>query len=79
MYKRQVVQGKTRKELTEELSKIEMYSSYVDKLVGMNIFHMTSDEAKKLAEEAKAKKEENEYWKTTDVVTEYTKDLEEIK
>ena len=27
----------------------------------------------------KAKKEENEYWKTTDVVTEYTKDLEEIK
>lgn len=74
-----VVQGKTRKELTEELSKIDMYSSYVDKLVGMNIFHMTSDEAKKLAEEAKAKKEENEYWKTTDVVTEYTKDLEEIK
>ncbi|CAD7712086.1 DNA topisomerase II medium subunit [Escherichia phage vB_Eco_NR1] len=74
-----VVQGKTRKELTEELSKIDMYSSYVDKLVGMNIFHMTSDEAKKLDEEAKAKKEENEYWKTTDVVTEYTKDLEEIK
>lgn len=73
-----IVQGKTRKQLTEELSKIEMYSTHVDKLVGMNIFHMTSDEAKKLAEEARAKKEEHEYWKTTDAVTEYTKDLEAL-
>lgn len=73
-----VIQGKTRKALTEELAQIEMYKEHVDKLVGLNIFHITSDEARKLAEEAKAKKEENEYWKSTDVVTEYTKDLEAL-
>ncbi|AHV82956.1 topoisomerase II subunit [Escherichia phage vB_EcoM_PhAPEC2] len=73
-----VIQGKTRKALTEELAQIKMYKEHVDKLVGLNIFHITSDEARKLAEEAKAKKEENEYWKSTDVVTEYTKDLEAL-
>ncbi|BBC78333.1 DNA topoisomerase II [Escherichia phage EcS1] len=72
-----VLQGKTRKELLEEVS--QTWPDYADKLVAMNIYHITSDEAKKLALEAKAKKEEHEYWKTTDVVTEYTKDLKEIK
>lgn len=74
-----VVQGKTRKALVEELSASEVYGDHAEKLVAMNIFHMTSDEAKKLALEAKAKKEEHEYWKSTDVTTEYLKDLEELK
>ncbi|WQZ01034.1 putative DNA topoisomerase subunit [Escherichia phage 04086] len=73
-----VIQGKTRKVLTEELAGNKVYGEYADKLVAMNIFHITSDEAKKLALEAKAKKEEHQYWKTTDVVTEYVKDLEAL-
>lgn len=73
-----VIQGKTRKVLTEELASNKVYGEYADKLVAMNIFHITSDEAKKLALEAKAKKEEHQYWKTTDVVTEYVKDLEAL-
>ena len=72
-----VLQGKTRKQLLEEVS--GTWPDYADKLVAMNIYHITSDEAKKLALEAKSKKEEHEYWKLTDVVTEYTNDLKEIK
>jgi DNA gyrase/topoisomerase IV subunit A len=73
-----VIQGKTRKVLTEELSGNKVYGDYADKLVAMNIFHITSDEAKKLAEEARSKKEEHEYWKTTTVTAEYIKDLEAL-
>ncbi|UJJ22263.1 DNA topoisomerase II medium subunit [Erwinia phage Virsaitis27] len=72
-----VLQGKTRKQLLDEVA--QTWPDYADKLVAMNIYHITSDEAKKLALEAKSKKEEHEYWKTTDVVTEYTNDLKEIK
>lgn len=73
-----VVQGKTRKALTDELTQNETYGEFADRLVAMNIFHITSDEAKKLALEAKAKKEENDYWKNTDSKTEYLKDLKEL-
>lgn len=73
-----IIQGKTRKVLTEELEGNKVYGEYADKLVAMNIFHITSDEAKKLALEARAKKDEHQYWKGTDVVTEYTKDLEAL-
>lgn len=73
-----VIQGKTRKQLIDEVSQNETYGNYAEKLVAMNIFHITSDEAKKLALEAKAKKEENDYWKKTNVKTEYLKDLESL-
>lgn len=73
-----VIQGKTRKQLIDEVSKNETYGDYAEKLVAMNIFHITSDEAKKLALEAKSKKEEHEYWKKTDIKTEYLKDLEAL-
>lgn len=73
-----IIQGKTRKVLTEELESNKVYGEYADKLVAMNIFHITSDEAKKLALEARAKKDEHVYWKGTDVVAEYTKDLEAL-
>lgn len=69
-----ILQGKTRKQLQEEIA--ITWPDYADKLVAMNIYHITSDEAKKLALEAKAKKEENQYWLKTDITTEYTKDLE---
>ncbi|AHY25247.1 DNA topoisomerase II [Pectobacterium bacteriophage PM2] len=73
-----VIQGKLRKKLVEEISLNEIYGEYAEKLVSMNIYHMTSDEAKKLALEAKSCKEENEYWKKTTTQIEYLKDLEAL-
>lgn len=71
-----VIQGKTRKQLLDELK--VRWPDYAEKLVSMNIYHITSDEAKKLGLEAKNKKEEHAYWKSTDVETEYTKDLDSL-
>lgn len=73
-----VIQGKTRAQLSSEIKTYEALAEYVDKLISMNIYHITSDEARKLALEAKAKKEENAYWLKTDVTTEYIKDLEQL-
>ena len=73
------IAGKTRAKLVEEVKEFDELADYAEKLVSMNIYHITSDEAKKLAEEARAKRDEHEYWKQTDVQTEYLKDLEEIK
>lgn len=73
-----IIQGKTRKQLLTEVGKNETYGEFAEKLVAMNIFHMTSDEAKKLALEAKAKKDENDYWKNTTATVEYNKDLDAL-
>lgn len=73
-----VIQGKTRKKLSEEIAEIEALAPYVEKLVSMNIYHITSDEAKKLVEEAKKLKSELKYWKETTPEAEYMKDLEAL-
>lgn len=73
-----VIQGKTRAQLSSEIKTYEFLADYAERLIAMNIYHITSDEAKKLALEAKAKKDENQYWLTTDVKTEYLKDLENL-
>jgi DNA gyrase/topoisomerase IV subunit A len=73
-----IIQGKTRKALIAELEKIELFKPHVDKLVGMNIYHITSDEAKKLVDAAKELKKEFQYWKTTTPEAEFLKDLEEL-
>lgn len=73
-----VIQGKTRKALVSELESIEEFKPYAEKLVSMSLYHMTSDEAKKLAQEAKSKKEEHTYWKQTTVAIEYEKDLNSL-
>ncbi|AJD82072.1 DNA topoisomerase [Yersinia phage vB_YenM_TG1] len=70
-----VIQGKTRKALIDELDSNEDFKPYSDKLVAMSLYHMTSDEAKKLALEAKAKKDEHSYWLQTNATIEYEKDL----
>lgn len=74
-----VIQGKTRKQLSKEIESFEDLKDYVEKLVSMNIYHITNDEAKKLVLEAKRLKEEREYWKKTTPEHEYTKDLEELQ
>lgn len=73
-----IIQGKTRKELTEELSENESFSAHVDKLVSMNIYHITKDEAMKLGEEAKKLKSLMAYWESTTPKIEYLKDLDEL-
>lgn len=73
-----VIQGKTRKQLTAELEKNPTYKDHVEKLVSLNIYHMTSDEAKKLAQSARELKEELKYWNETTPEAEYLKDLEAL-
>lgn len=74
-----VIQKKTRAQLIEEMkAHTPSWEPYVDKLVSMNIYHITSDEAKKLAARAKELKTEHEYWKNTTPETEYFKDLESL-
>ncbi|YP_010843871.1 DNA topoisomerase II [Salmonella phage KM16] len=73
-----VIQGKTRKALVSELEKVDLFKSHVEKLVSMNIYHITSDEAKKLIEAAKSLKKEYKYWQETTPEAEFIKDLEEL-
>lgn len=73
-----VIQGKTRKALVSELEKVDLFKSHVEKLVSMNIYHITSDEAKKLIETAKSLKKEYKYWQETTPEAEFIKDLEEL-
>lgn len=73
-----VIQGKTRKALVSELEKVDLFKSHVEKLVSMNIYHITSDEAKKLVEIAKTLKKEYKYWQETTPEAEFIKDLEEL-
>ncbi|AKU43942.1 DNA topoisomerase II [Citrobacter phage Merlin] len=73
-----VIQGKTRKALVSELEKVDLFKAHVEKLVSMNIYHITSDEAKKLVEIAKDLKKEYKYWQETTPEAEFIKDLEEL-
>lgn len=73
-----VIKGKTKKELSSELASIELYSPYVDKLISMNIYHMTEDESTRLTKDAKAAKEELLYWKSTTPDKEYLNDIESL-
>lgn len=73
-----VIQGKTRKALVSELENVDLFKLHVEKLVSMNIYHITSDEAKKLVEIAKTLKKEYKYWQETTPEAEFIKDLEEL-
>lgn len=73
-----VIQGKTRKQLTKEIEQNELFKDHSEKLVSMNIYHITDDEAKKLAQEAKRLAQEVKYWEKTTPEAEYLKDLEEL-
>lgn len=73
-----VIQGKTRKQLVSELEKNVTYKDHVEKLVSMNLYHMTSDEAKKLAQIARDAKNDLKYWQETTPENEFLKDLEAL-
>ena len=70
--------GKTRK---QTLAVIESYSElkeFSEKLIGMNIYHITSDEVKKLEKDLQVIEKDIKYWKKTTSKIEYLKDLENI-
>lgn len=73
-----VIAGKTRKQLVEELKAIDNLAQYAEELVLLNIYHITSDEARKLALAAKAAIEDNQYWRETTAEVEYQKDLDQL-
>ena len=73
-----VIQGKTRKELTDELESNPNFKEFVSQLVSMNIYHITKDEALKLGLAAKSLKDDLVYWESTTPQVEYLKDLDEL-
>ncbi|ADG60148.1 DNA topoisomerase II [Acinetobacter phage Acj9] len=73
------VKGKKRSELKEELAQLPALAGFEDQLLAMNIFHMTEDEMANLLKKAKEAKEQMDYWKSTDALTEYKNDIKELK
>ncbi|QJT71731.1 DNA topoisomerase II [Shewanella phage Thanatos-1] len=73
-----VLSGKTRKQLTEELKTYEGLKDHVEVLLNMNIYHITEDEAVKLAKNAAELKNTHQYWLETTPEVEYSKDLESL-
>lgn len=70
--------GKTRK---QTISLIEAYADlkeFSERLIGMNIYHITSDEVKNLQKDLQDIEKELKYWKKTTPKKEYIRDLEEI-
>lgn len=73
-----VLSGKSRKDALAAIEQFDNLKPFSDKLISMNLYHMTKDEIKKLEQAAKEYKAEYEYWKTTDIETEYKKDIDSI-
>lgn len=70
--------GKTRKQTIDMISKYDELKQFSEQLISMNIYHITSDEVKKLENDLKSIDKELKYWKKTSPKAEYLKDLENI-
>lgn len=70
--------GKTRKQTLEAIEKFDELKEFSEKLISMNIYHITSDEVKKLEKDLQVIEKELKYWKKTTPKVEYLRDLEEI-
>lgn len=74
-----VVKGKTKTQLKASLVEFgNIFTGFEDQVVSLSIYQMTDDEIDRLRENAKKAKVELDYWKSTDVATEYMKDLGEL-
>ncbi|QHJ78864.1 MAG: hypothetical protein [Caudoviricetes sp.] len=71
--------GKTRKQSIEIIEQHENLKEFSDKLIGMNIYHITTDEIKKLNEQKQVIEKELKYWRKTSPKKEYLKDLDILK
>lgn len=73
------ISGRKKADVIADIESYDELKPYADKLISMNLYHITAEEARKLVEDAKAHKEEHEYWLTTTAEAVYLKDLEDIK
>ncbi|WJZ28165.1 DNA topoisomerase II [Serratia phage 92A1] len=73
------ISGRKKADVITDIESYDELKPYADKLISMNLYHITAEEARKLVEDAKAHKEEHEYWLTTTAEAVYLKDLEDIK
>lgn len=70
--------GKTRKQTLTQIETYEYLKEFSEKLISMNIYHITSDEIKKLEKDLQVIEKELKYWKKTTPKAEYLRDLENI-
>lgn len=70
--------GKTRKQTLTEIEKFDELKEFSEKLIGMNIYHITSDEVAKLKKDLQVIEKELKHWKKTTPKAEYLRDLENI-
>lgn len=70
--------GKSKKAALESIEQFQDLKPFADKLISMNLYHMTKDEIKKLEDSAKEHKKEYQYWKSTTPDVEYKKDIDNI-
>lgn len=70
--------GKSKKAALESIEQFQDLKPFADKLISMNLYHMTKDEIKKLEDSVKEHKKEYQYWKSTTPDVEYKKDIDNI-
>lgn len=73
------INGRKKADVIADIESFDDLKEYSEKLISMNLYHITAEEARKLVEDAKAYKATHEYWLTTTSESEYLKDLEAIK
>ena len=62
----------------DEINNCMGLEGYGDKLIAMNIFHMTEDEVIKLQKEAAGIRKEHEYWLKTTAQKQFIKDIKDL-
>lgn len=74
-----IISGRKKADVMADIESYDELKPYADKLISMNLYHITAEEARKLVEEAKAAREQQEYWLNTTAEVEYVNDLKAIK
>ena len=69
------LKGKTRLQAIKAIESNEKLVDFSDNLIKMNIYHLTTDEIKKLKQDITRIKKDVKYWKSTDSRKEYLNDL----
>ncbi|UNA02361.1 DNA topoisomerase II subunit [Serratia phage SP1] len=72
------ITGQKRADVIKSIESFPELKEYSEKLISMNLYHITKEEARKLVEFAKEKKEEHVYWTKTTAKVEYLKDLDNL-
>ena len=65
----------SRKESIKLIESYDELKDYSEELINMKLYHLTTDEVKKLELQQEELKKSLDYWKTTTAKTEYLKDL----